>query len=582
MKNLKYLLFLFIIVSNPSFAQKTNAKETVQSKADKENAEFLKALENFMNSTESDKVTNGIGHLNIDISKGINIDYSGEIKNGKPNGKGLAIFTTYEDQKYFGDFEDGQLNGNGTMFYGEGSIVSGTWKNGLYTGTNIALLDKDGGLTLGDFNDEVFNGKVKFITADGAMYYQNYVNGKLSGRILGIPADNSSITDIYYENGLKNGQGYQYDPVTKKLYQGIWKDEKWVEPSTNNFESFLASPTFDWLEDDKQIFVTEKLNEKQEIEGTCYSYVKATHERCFGVFINGKLQNGLSISRDNSRFIGLFKENKLTGFSLLLKTKFLYFGNFENGLTEGKAVVVDIKNKLIADGLFSLGALNGQSIFLNKENIIYSGNYTKGSLDGDIAVIKPNGNWASVIYNNGKTYNNCKQIGFSNGTVINAQPTDVSVALNDLLKAAVAGFSNIESPETPEKQATDGYIVNPDKGSWFKFPNFDDQHISKPAKDVSVYYAEKFNIKGFEAAQKMFVNLCTQIKAAQIVSINKGTSTGYLGITNVLTEADDFKENIYQVILSDFSTQLIKVIIKKQGRAFYKLTVMLPELNKNF
>ncbi len=49
--------------------------------------------------------------------------YSGEIKDGKPHGKGIL---TYEDgEKYSGDWINGMREGKGTLIYIDGSKYDG-------------------------------------------------------------------------------------------------------------------------------------------------------------------------------------------------------------------------------------------------------------------------------------------------------------------------------------------------------------------------------------------------------------------------------------------------------------------------
>ena len=57
--------------------------------------------------------------------------YSGEIKNGEPNGFGT--YTTSQEE-YIGEFKDGLKHGRGTLFWkikGERGRTEGVWKEGF-------------------------------------------------------------------------------------------------------------------------------------------------------------------------------------------------------------------------------------------------------------------------------------------------------------------------------------------------------------------------------------------------------------------------------------------------------------------
>ena len=53
-------------------------------------------------------------------------EYTGEIKNGKPNGTGSITFP--DGDKYVGEFKDGLPNGKGTFFFPDGSKYYQNWR----------------------------------------------------------------------------------------------------------------------------------------------------------------------------------------------------------------------------------------------------------------------------------------------------------------------------------------------------------------------------------------------------------------------------------------------------------------------
>ena len=76
--------------------------------------------------------------------------YKGDVKNGKPNGLGILIYT--DGTKYVGSWEDGKMNGQGKYTWKDGEKDVGKWKN-----------------------DKIWNGMRYY--KDGKIW-GNYVNGK--------------------------------------------------------------------------------------------------------------------------------------------------------------------------------------------------------------------------------------------------------------------------------------------------------------------------------------------------------------------------------------------------------------------
>src|SRR5262245_8536317 len=59
---------------------------------------------------------------------GLTYSFTGELKNGKPNGMGTATYTSGNVIRYVGNFTDGTYNGKGTMFFNNGAFLTGEWK----------------------------------------------------------------------------------------------------------------------------------------------------------------------------------------------------------------------------------------------------------------------------------------------------------------------------------------------------------------------------------------------------------------------------------------------------------------------
>lgn len=52
--------------------------------------------------------------------------YSGQLSDGVPNGKGTIL---YVDHRYTGYFKNGAPCGNGIIYFGDGTVVKGTFSD---------------------------------------------------------------------------------------------------------------------------------------------------------------------------------------------------------------------------------------------------------------------------------------------------------------------------------------------------------------------------------------------------------------------------------------------------------------------
>ena len=70
--------------------------------------------------------------------------YQGQVKNGKPNGLGVIIYTN--GSKYVGGWENGKYQGEGTFTKPDGTKYVGSWKiiDGVSSHWNGEYYDEDG------------------------------------------------------------------------------------------------------------------------------------------------------------------------------------------------------------------------------------------------------------------------------------------------------------------------------------------------------------------------------------------------------------------------------------------------------
>jgi hypothetical protein len=176
-----------------------------------------------------------------DYFSGYDLIYSGQIKNNKPDGIGLAI-NKKEGVEIFGVFKNGVLEGNAVRFYSDGEILIEKWNNGIVNGPAIRL-SKDGELFWGNRYHVWFEGKILEFDEDNTMYIGEMKGSEFNGRVLDVWADGLHIADNLYEAGKKTGAGRQLEihGTKGKIISGTWDDDEFVKESTINYPSFLNS-----------------------------------------------------------------------------------------------------------------------------------------------------------------------------------------------------------------------------------------------------------------------------------------------------------------------------------------------------
>ncbi|HKC37077.1 MAG TPA: hypothetical protein VKB95_13475, partial [Chitinophagaceae bacterium] len=169
--------------------------------------------------------------------------YTGEVKDGKPNGMGVGKYKSGSVVRYVGSFVNGMYSGRGTMFFDKDAFLTGEWKNGKLSGKGVNLTE-NGTLYIGDFANGVKNGKGILFYKDNSVMTGSFLNDKFNGRCIQLWADGSIMSDADYRDDKRNGMGYQYETKAKKLYEGEWRNDTWVQAGTPSFNSFLKSSSF--------------------------------------------------------------------------------------------------------------------------------------------------------------------------------------------------------------------------------------------------------------------------------------------------------------------------------------------------
>ena len=93
--------------------------------------------------------------------------YTGDVKNGKPDGQGTETFP--DGSKYIGEFKDGSLNGQGTFTNPNGEKYVGEWIGGRPTGQGTQTY-YDGDKYVGLFKDGKYHGQGTYTFSYGGKF----------------------------------------------------------------------------------------------------------------------------------------------------------------------------------------------------------------------------------------------------------------------------------------------------------------------------------------------------------------------------------------------------------------------------
>ncbi|MCW2277585.1 copper amine oxidase N-terminal domain-containing protein [Heliophilum fasciatum] len=102
--------------------------------------------------------------------------YTGEVKNGKPDGAGNMLWP--DGAEYTGEWQEGKMHGQGSMTFADGSKYIGDYKQGKRDGTGLYKW-ANGDRYDGEWKNGMENGQGTFTAANGTVQKGEFRNGKL-------------------------------------------------------------------------------------------------------------------------------------------------------------------------------------------------------------------------------------------------------------------------------------------------------------------------------------------------------------------------------------------------------------------
>ncbi len=257
--------------------------------------------------------------------------YEGQVKNGKPDGRGNM---TYKDGGfYIGEWQNGARHGQGYQLYSTDSkndTYDGSWRDDVEDGQGIVeykngekyeggivngLRDGEGLLTYPESNE--FNRE---------SYEGDWTQGNFSGNGTMIWQGGEKYFGEWL-NGLKHGDGVLKFAEHKLgfSYEGGWKEGK-----------FSGNGTFIWKDGEK--YVGDYLNDLK-------------HGRGVETYPENDAFSRVS-------YDGRWKEGKQSGVGKLVwKNGERYVGEFQDDQQNGERILYSATNKIIKQGHWKNGLL---------------------------------------------------------------------------------------------------------------------------------------------------------------------------------------------------------------------------------
>ncbi len=287
-------------------------------------------------------------------------DYEGEVKNGKPHGKGTIVYK--DGHSYQGDFVDGKRVGKGALYFVDGDKLECVFRDDYPNGKGVLYIDgrPHEGEFIGDISN-FFNCYHKDY-ASGASYSGAFLNGKYHGK--GIW---DSASGTHYQGDFLYGKYDGYGEITFEngaKYQGEFKDGEY------HGEGLYRFP--DW----------------SNIKGT---------------FKKGKPHGYCEYHGDDGTiYKGEYVEGKWHGKGVLTKADgYRFEGTFEHGMT-AKRAPAQKKNEAPTKRSYSV-----EGVLTNKHGARYEGEHLNGVPHGKGTFYYADGSICKGEFRNGVPHGVC-------------------------------------------------------------------------------------------------------------------------------------------------------------------------------
>jgi len=342
------------------------------------------------------------GKIKWKDAKGSSYTYIGEIKDGMPHGKGFAKSDS-DGIKILGRFNEGVMNGRATVLYPNGKVRTGYWSEGHFTGMGVSV-DANNDLFYGHFIDGELRGQFTGVYNSNAIkFVDQAVYGGYMGKVIEVEEQGTIINNNMYHGIWKEGEGWAYNVVDKKMYQAKWENGNPKVLTNGNYKCFMSNPGFGSNVTPDYIYIWSELTSAGQLQDTCFLLDRNKHNRYFGYFEHNEFKSGVEIIGDTTRIIGNFDNSGMQGICVVNRKSIgLMYGNYKDDKLDGDGVLVDLRRKLIMDGIFSNNNLGSDMMILNLDESLTLGSYVDGQLQGEALIINADGSYKRQVFEKGK------------------------------------------------------------------------------------------------------------------------------------------------------------------------------------
>ena len=291
------------------------------------------------------------------------LKYKGNFINDKYDGEG----TLYDSLSfYFGEWKSGQKNGNGKEFFNKGNFINEEeypiFAFVPFFGGNNNLNNEFYGFKYcyeGNFVDDQIKG-------NGKLYYKRRDNKKIL------------IYEGEWEDGLRNGNGIEYDLYGKIKYIGKFSFDYYKgegELYWNNGNYYKGNFVMGEFDGYGKLYIAKSDSDYNSI-GISEETFKNIKEY-EGEFSHNKKEGyGTAIFKDGSRYQGFWKNDKFNGEGIFIKTNGEYItGHWEDGKKIGNMTLFNEFGEFKADGDFNEDIPTNNSFWKNlKSKFVFKTN----------------------------------------------------------------------------------------------------------------------------------------------------------------------------------------------------------------
>ncbi|MGK0440925.1 MAG: hypothetical protein ACJA0N_000720 [Pseudohongiellaceae bacterium] len=245
----------------------------------------------------------------------------------------------------------GLASGQGRMEWGNGTVYTGAFKDGLYHGLGV-FEDATGFRVEGAYTKGIANGEAVISYNDGLVY-----RGNVSGDLFQGQGKLSYPNGDYYEGE------FQADKITG---QG-----RWVAKNTHVYNGGVKDGLF-------------------EGQG---EIVYESGDKYIGQFKAGQFHGqGIYDEEDGRVYSGIFIEDEFTGQGSYKNINgYNYVGQFKNWLGTGEGISTDSDGNQYK-GTFENGSLHGEGVYIGQGQLRYEGTFKNGKYNGEGSLVDGDGN----------------------------------------------------------------------------------------------------------------------------------------------------------------------------------------------